>query len=163
MAKNLTVVNVVQLFLFILICQAAGLIGSFFTAQSVRTWYVSLQKPAFNPPSWVFGPVWTALYLMMGIAAYLVWRRGWDNKAVKVALGVFLFQLILNGLWSFLFFGMKSPYTAFVEIAALWLAILATILLFSRLSKAAAWLLIPYILWVSFAAVLNFTLWRLNT
>ncbi|MBU1186013.1 MAG: tryptophan-rich sensory protein [Acidobacteria bacterium] len=155
--------NIPVLIGFILGCELAGIIGSVFTARSVQTWYVTLQKPSFNPPSWLFGPVWIVLYLLMGIAAYLVWSRGWSAAGVKTALSVFLVQLILNTAWSILFFGMRLPRWAFVEILFLWAAIALTIFLFSKLSQTAALLLFPYILWVSFAALLNYSLWRLNS
>ena len=150
------------LLVFILISQGAGIIGSLFTVRSIDAWYEGLNKPAFNPPNWIFGPVWTLLYFAMGIAAYLVWRNGWGRQEVKVALIVFAFQLVLNALWSIIFFGMRAPLAGFIEIFFLWSVILATLVLFWRISLAAGLLLLPYIGWVSFAAVLNFYLWRLN-
>ena len=132
------------------------------TARGVQEWYPTLAKPPFNPPSWVFGPVWTLLYLMMGVAAFLVWQRGWKDEAVKIALAVFLLQLLLNGLWSILFFGMQSPGLAFFEIIVLWIAIGVTLVLFWRLVPLAGLLLVPYLAWVSFAAVLNGSIWMLN-
>lgn len=140
----------------------AGFIGSFFTTPSIPTWYASLTKPALTPPAWVFGPVWTTLFVLMGIAAFLVWKRGLNSKGVRVALGVFLVQLILNTLWSVLFFGLRSPAMALIEIVFLWLAILSTIVFFSRISKASAVLLVPYLVWVSFASYLNYSLYVLN-
>ena len=124
-------------------------------------WYDALRKPSFNPPSWVFGPVWTALYIMMAVAAWLVWReRGLGGARGPLALwGV---QLVLNVGWSILFFGARRPDLAFIEIVFLWAAIVATLLAFRRVRPAAGWLLVPYLAWVSFAALLNFTLWRLN-
>lgn len=147
----------------ILLCQAAGAIGSLFTVTSLDSWYAALSKPPFNPPGWVFGPTWTILYTLMGIAAWLVWRRGdlW-SPPVRNALLLFAVQLSLNALWSILFFGLKSPLLALVDILALWVAILATTLAFRPLSPAAAWLMAPYLAWVSFAALLNFEIWRLN-
>ena len=142
---------------FIALSQAAGLIGSVFTASSISSWYQYLAKPELNPPSWVFGPVWTTLYLLMGIAAYLVWRV----RALK-AHAVFFVQLALNALWSVLFFGLRSPGLALIEIALLWLAILVTIVSFNRVSRTAAFLLVPYLLWVSFATYLNYSIWILN-
>jgi tryptophan-rich sensory protein len=141
---------------------AAGFIGSIFTSKSVGTWYPALKKPAFNPPSAVFGPVWTALYVMMGIALFVVWRKGTADPRVRVGLVLFGVQLALNALWSAAFFGARSPLAAAVVIVALWAAILATILAFARVSHLAAGLLVPYILWVSFAAVLNFSIYFLN-
>jgi len=139
----------------------AGLSG-FATAQGVREWYPTLVKPSFNPPSWVFGPVWTLLYLMMGIAAFLVWQKGWESGAVKTALALFAIQLILNGLWSVLFFGMRSPGLAFAEILLLWISIGGTIVLFWRVAPIAGMLLLPYEAWVTFAVVLNGAIWILN-
>ncbi len=132
------------------------------TARGVQDWYPALAKPQFNPPSWLFGPVWTSLYLMMGVAAFLVWQRGWANEAVRIALAAFLVQLLLNGLWSILFFGMQSPGLAFFEIILLWIAIGVTLVLFRRVVPLAGTLLLPYWAWVSFAAVLNGSIWMLN-
>lgn len=145
----------------IAIAQTAGVIGSFFTAQSVRTWYATLAKPDWNPPSWVFGPVWISLYTLMGISAFLVW----ENKNVpgaKTALVFYAIQLALNALWSILFFGIKNPAWAFAEILVLLLFILITTFLFWRIDYRAGILLLPYIAWVSFASFLNYTLWKLN-
>jgi tryptophan-rich sensory protein len=144
------------------ITSLAGFIGSYFTFDAIPNWYATLEKPALNPPNWIFGPVWTTLYILMATAAFLIWKKGWEKKEVKIALSVFLIQLVLNTLWSILFFGLQNPAIAFVEIVFMWLAIVATIFLFSKISKPAAWLLIPYILWVSFASYLNFAIWMLN-
>jgi len=151
-----------KLIISVLVCVAAGFIGSLATMKSIPTWYAGLKKPPFSPPNAIFGPVWTALFIMMAVAAFLVWRRGFETEPVKIALIVFGAQLILNVLWSVLFFGLKMPGPAFLEIILLWVLILATILLFRKASIPAAWLMVPYILWVSFAAVLNYSLWRLN-
>ena len=124
-------------------------------------WYASLKKPSWNPPGWIFGPVWSVLYQMMAVAAWLVWGRGGWSKQRR-PLFVFLAQLALNALWTPLFFGWHRPGLAFAEIVLLWLAIAATMVAFRPVSRFAAWLLAPYLAWVSFAAVLNFTLWRLN-
>lgn len=147
----------------VLICEMAGIIGSFFTAPSITSWYSTLIKPALNPPAWVFGPVWTTLYALMGIAAFLVWKKGLDRRDVRIALGIFAVQLVLNTLWSIIFFSLHSPGGAFFEIVILWVAILATIISFYKISKPAAWLLLPYIAWASFAGYLNFMLWTLNS
>lgn len=144
----------------LLIPQLAGGIGSFFTASSVGTWYLTLKKPSINPPSWVFGPVWTGIFLLMGISLYLVWTAG--NKNKKTAYIVFGVQLFLNILWSVLFFGLQSPGAAFLEICLLWIAIAANVIMFWRLSRPAGYLLLPYLFWVSFAAILNWNIWRLN-
>lgn len=142
--------------------QLAGGIGAVFTTPSVTSWYAAITKPSFNPPSWIFGPVWTTLFVLMGIAFYLVWQQGTKRPQVRHALTIFGVQLALNTLWSIIFFGLHSPGGALIEIAFLWLAIAATIFAFAKISKTAAWLLAPYLAWVSFAAFLNFTIWRLN-
>ena len=153
---------VIKFIVAIVVCQLAGVVGSVFTTPSIPTWYAALQKPGFTPPNWIFGPVWTTLFVLMGIAAFIVWNKGLDKEGVKAALVLFIIQLLLNMLWSFLFFTLHSPLYAFVEIIILWLAILLTMVKFFPISRAAGYLLLPYILWVSFAAVLNFTLFRLN-
>ena len=124
-------------------------------------WYAALQKPSWNPPGWIFGPVWSALYAMMAVAAWLVWRRG-GFATQRRPLALFLGQLTLNAAWTPLFFGLHRPGIAFAEIILLWLAIAATLVVFRPVNRVAAWLLAPYLAWVGFAAVLNFTLWRLN-
>lgn len=154
--------KILKLIAAILVCQFAGFIGSFFTAPSVTTWYASIQKPDFTPPNWIFAPVWTTLFLLMGISLYLVWERGLEKKEVKLAISIFGIQFVLNIIWSLLFFGLQNPFFAFVEIILLWIAILATIVLFYRISGKAGLLMVPYILWVSFAAFLNYSIWILN-
>jgi translocator protein len=154
--------NALTLVVFIVICELAGILGSIFTMPSIPGWYAGLTKPAFNPPSWLFGPVWTLLYALMGLAAWLVYEKGAKRPDVKKALSVFAAQLILNALWSIVFFGAHMILGAVVVIILLWALILLTILLFWRISKPAAWLLVPYILWVSFASVLNVSLYVLN-
>jgi translocator protein len=139
---------------------AIGFAGSFFMNSS--DWYQTLQKPAFNPPNWVFAPVWTLLYLLMGVSAFLVWRKGLAGTAGRVALACFLLQVGFNAFWTPIFFGAKQPLIAFGDIILLWLAIAATIICFYRVSKLSAVLLVPYILWVSFAAVLNASICMLN-
>ncbi len=155
-------VRVIQFLAAIGVCLLAGLVGSAFTAPAIPTWYAALAKPALNPPAWVFGPVWTVLYILMGIALYLVWSRGWTHKNVKVATVIFAVQLVLNILWSYLFFGLQSPFFALIEIVLLWVAILMTTVAFYRVSVPAAVLLLPYLLWVSFAAYLNYGIYTLN-
>ncbi len=187
-----------KLIIAIVVSEMAGIIGSLFTTPSIAGWYAAIVKPALNPPAWVFGPVWTTLFALMGIAAFLIWRE-YDKltlseveglvkrkKQIKIALGIFLGQLMLNTFWSIIFFGLHSPGGAFVEIVFLWLAILATIIAFAKISPPSrkatdgqgnpavhpgraffvsngAWLLLlPYILWVSFAAYLNYAIWMLN-
>jgi benzodiazapine receptor len=140
----------------------AGAVGSLATAKTIPTWYKGLAKPSFNPPEWLFGPAWTLLYLLMAVAAWLVWKQGIGAPGVKLALVAFLVQLALNSLWSIFFFGLRSPPAGLVDIVVLWLAIIATIVLFFRVSVPAGILLLPYIAWVSFAAVLNAAILRLN-
>jgi len=151
-----------DLIAWVIICLAAGFIGSIFTMPAIPTWYAGINKPPFNPPNWIFGPVWTTLFILMGISAWLIWEKRFSNKEVRSAIMIFSAQLVLNMLWSIIFFGFKSPLLAFADIIVLWLLILAAILSFYRISRPAAWLLIPYILWVSFASVLNLSIWLLN-
>jgi len=141
---------------------AASSIGSFATVRAIPRWYQGLAKPSFNPPEWLFGPAWMTLYLLMAVAAWLVWKRGLGTPGVKLALAVFLAQLIINALWSVFFFGLRSPLAGLVNIAVLWLTILANIVLFFRISVPAGVMLLPYIAWVSFAAVLNAAILALN-
>jgi len=152
----------IKLIFSIVVCQIAGVLGSLFTYPSIPTWYATLKKPGFTPPSWLFAPVWTILFALMGISAYLVWNKGLENKEVKRSLLIFSIQLVLNVLWSFLFFGLESPFYAFMEIILLWFAIALTILNFFKISRSAGLLLLPYIFWVSFAMILNFYIWKLN-
>lgn len=147
---------------FVLACLAAGFIGSFFTREGIQAWYVFLKKPGIAPPDWVFGPVWTTLYVLMGISAYLAWEKGRDKSETKAAMILFALQLVLNTVWSLLFFGMRNPFYAFIEIVFLWLAIAASIIAFYKISKKAALLMVPYILWVSFASLLNYLIWQMN-
>ena len=155
-------IDFVKLIVSIIICQAIGGIGSIFTAPSIPTWYASLAKPWFTPPNWVFAPVWITLFLLMGISMYLIWEKGIGKKNVKVALSVFGAQLVLNAIWSILFFGLQSPFYAFIEIIILWIAILATIISFYKISRPAGIILIPYIVWVTIASSLNYYIWILN-
>jgi len=152
----------IKLVMSILICQCAGIIGSFFTRRSIPEWYVFINKPVFNPPNWVFAPVWVSLFIMMGIAAFLVWRKGLCTPGVRSALMIFLLQLVLNSLWSIVFFGNRSILGGLVVIVVLWLAILWAIIKFFAISKPAGVLLIPYIAWTSFAFILNVALVVLN-
>ncbi len=146
----------------VLLCLAVGGIGSLWTMQAIPEWYAGLRKPSWTPPAGVFGPVWTLLYITMGIAAWLVWRKeGWAGAVVPLAL--FAVQLALNLAWSGIFFGLRQPGWAFLEIVLLWGAIVATMVAFFRVVPAAGWLLAPYLLWVTFAAALNFAVWSLNT
>lgn len=177
--------NIAKFVVSLAVCQLAGVIGSFFTMPAIPVWYAGLKKPSFTPPSWVFAPAWTILYILMGISLFLVWKRSWkiiispgepekkfwNSFSTKLWRGswkeentilIFVLQLVLNILWSIIFFGLKSPGIAFFEILMLWFSILYTIVNFYRTSKPAAYLLIPYILWVSFATLLNFSIWQLN-
>ncbi len=145
----------------IALCQSAGAIGSVFTVKSVGTWYAGLIKPVFNPPNWVFGPVWVTLYTIMGISLYLVWKQR-ENKNVRKAICFFAVQLFLNAVWTPVFFGAKLLLPALVIICILCVFIMITITAFAKHSRVAAFLLFPYLLWVAFASVLNFSLWLLN-
>jgi tryptophan-rich sensory protein len=175
-------INWLKLIFSIVICESAGILGSLFTFSQVKTWYKDLIKPSFNPPSWVFGPVWTILFLLMGIAFYLAWENNFLPKAENKAkawnllseklysgslkgfnvIAIFVVQLILNVLWSIIFFGLHLPGLAFFELLMLWFSILYTIINFYRVSKLAGLILLPYILWVSFAGFLNYFIWILN-
>lgn len=152
----------IKFFIALALPLSAGFLGSLFTMSSIDSWYRLLERPAFAPPDFVFGPVWTILYIMMGIAAYLVWKDGLSSGRVRMALLIFLLQLSLNSAWSIFFFGLQSPISGLYIIGALWTAIVLNIFLFARVSKAAAWLLVPYLLWVSFAIYLNYSIWMLN-
>lgn len=145
-----------------MICLAIGFLSSIATQSSVNDWYLSLNKPSFTPPNWLFAPVWTALYIMMGIAAGIIWSKGYHHIWVKTALYHFVFQLLLNALWSIVFFGLKNPLAGMVVILALLTMIILTIKWFKVISKPAALLMIPYVLWVAFAAALNYKIWELN-
>jgi tryptophan-rich sensory protein len=146
----------------ILLPLAAGAIGSFSTVSSVSTWYAALRKPAFTPPDWLFGPVWTALYIMMGISLYLVVKNGIAAAPVRQGVMLFAAQLAANTLWSVVFFGMRSPFWALITIAALAALVAATIAAFLRVSRSAAMLLVPYLCWVFYASVLNAMIWMMN-
>lgn len=150
------------LIISIAISLSAGLIGSIFTLTGPDSWYAALNKPFFNPPNWLFGPVWTILFILMGIALFLVWRQGWRQDNVRKALKLFFIQLGFNIVWSYFFFSLENPRLAFLEIIALWLAIVATMIAFYSVERRAAWLLWPYLAWVSFAAFLNYSIWIIN-
>ena len=153
--------DIVKLAVSIILCQLAGFLGSFFATPAIPTWYQTLHKPFFTPPNWIFGPTWISLFLLMGISLFLVWRRQ-DHPKVKTALIFFFVLLIINILWSVAFFGLRSPLLGLIDIVLLWITILFAIWNFFKVSKFAGILLIPYLLWVSFATVLNFSLWILN-
>lgn len=151
-----------RLIFFLLLCQATCLIGSLFTAPSIPTWYTALIKPPFTPPNWVFPVVWETLFVMMAVAAFIVHNAGRHDNEGKAALTLFFIQLVLNISWSALFFGLQSPFLAFMEIMILWIAIALTMILFFNISVIAGLLLFPYILWVTFAMILNFRIFQLN-
>lgn len=144
------------------VCLVIGFLSGFATQSSVNDWFVTLNKPSFNPPNWIFAPVWTVLYIMMGIAAGLVWAKGFHHLWVKTALYHFGFQLMLNASWSIVFFGLKEPFWALVVIITLLVLLVLTIRWFRIVSNIAAWLLVPYLLWVCFATALNYKIWELN-
>ena len=154
--------RLVVIVLAILLCEAVGFVGSIFTAKSVNTWYATLQKPSFSPPNWIFAPVWAVLYALMGIAAALILFRGWNLSSVRTALILFLVQLVFNAAWSAIFFGLRAPGPAFFELIALWILVFVTLWCFVRISIPAGVLLVPYLLWTTFAAVLNYSIWRIN-
>ncbi len=152
-----------KILITVVTCLAIGYFSGMATQSSIKTWYPTIVKPSFNPPNWVFAPVWSMLYMMMGVAAGLIWNRmDFEKEKTKKALLFFTIQLLLNALWSVLFFGLCNPMLAMIEIALLWLIIYETLLQFSKIDKIAGYLLIPYLLWVSFASVLNVSIWWLN-
>ena len=146
----------------ILLPMIIGGISGSFTSASINTWYVTLNKPWFNPPNWIFAPVWTLLYLIMGIAFYIIWKSEAVNAVKQTAVILFAAQLLANFLWSLIFFYLKQPGWAMLDIILMWILIVATIFSFGKISSTAAWLMLPYICWVSFAMILNFYLWKLN-
>jgi benzodiazapine receptor len=155
--------KITRILTVVVTCLAIGYFSGIVTRSSIETWYPTLVKPSFNPPNWVFAPVWTMLYCMMGLAAGLVWNRiDFEKEVVRKALILFAFQLALNSLWSFLFFGLMNPMLAGLEIVILWLMIFETYIQFAKINKIAGYLMIPYLLWVSFATVLNASIWWLN-
>ncbi len=155
------IVDILKLVASVILCQIAGFLGSLFTTPAISTWYRTLNKPFFTPPDWVFSPVWIGLFILMGISLFFVWRRP-GHPQLRPALFLFFVQLILNVLWSVSFFGLQSPLLGLIDILLLWMAILFTTLSFFKVSKFAGVLLIPYLLWVGFAILLNFSLWLLN-
>jgi tryptophan-rich sensory protein len=145
--------TVVRVIIAIVVCELVGVAGSLFTTPAIDSWYAFLAKPAFSPPSWLFAPAWTLLYALMGVAIALVWPR---------LSKLFVLQLLVNGLWSFLFFGLHNPLFGLIDIVILWALILALLIKFYPINKTSFWLFVPYFLWVSFATALNFSVWRLN-
>ena len=160
-SKN-TITPVWKLVIAILLCEFTGILSAFVSQTSNNEWFLSLNKPSWNPPSYLFAPVWTFLYLLMGISLWLVWKSKVPEHKKKQACLVFAVQLFLNFWWSILFFRFHSPGIAFIDIVLMIVMILATIFAFARISRAAAWLLVPYISWVCFAAILNYTIWSMN-
>ncbi len=154
--------KIIKIAIAVVICLLIGFLSSFATQSSVNDWYVTLNKPSFNPPNWLFAPVWTVLYILMGIAAGIVWVKGYYHVWVKTALYHFGFQLLLNALWSIVFFGLKNPLAALFIILVLLTMIALTIKWFNVVSKKAALLMVPYFIWVLFATILNFSIWQLN-
>lgn len=154
--------KIFKIIIAVAICLLVGALSSIATQSSVNDWYLTLNKPSFNPPNWIFAPVWTTLYVMMGVAAGIVWGKGFHHIWVKTGLYHFGFQLLLNAMWSLVFFGLKEPFYALLIIIALAILILLTIKWFNVVSKKAAWLLVPYLLWVLFATALNYKIWELN-
>jgi benzodiazapine receptor len=155
-------IEIVELVFSVILCQIAGFVGSIFTVPSIPTWYKKLKKPSYAPPNRIFGPVWVTLYTLMGISLFLIMREGLGNSQVQICTGIFGIQLILNVVWSFVFFGRKSIFGGLVTITVLWIAILLTIISFVSVSLLAGLLLVPYISWSSFAALLNYSILKLN-
>jgi tryptophan-rich sensory protein len=155
--------KILRIITTVITCVVIGYLSGMVTRDSITTWYPTLVKPVFNPPNWIFAPVWSMLYIMMGIAAGLVWTKGSDEQTTKKSLGFFAIQLGLNALWSYLFFGLHNPFLALIEIILLWLMILETYYLFKKIDKTAGLLLLPYLAWVSFATILNASIWWLNS
>lgn len=154
--------NGVKLFISIAVPVAVGAVSGLFTRPEIDGWYQTIKKPSWQPPGWVFGPVWTTLYILMGIALYLVWKSNAPDKLKRTAVTLWIVQLVFNFFWSFIFFRQHQLDWALGEIIVLWLFILLTIFAFARISKIAAWLLVPYISWVSFASILTYTIYQLN-
>jgi tryptophan-rich sensory protein len=152
----------IKLIISIAVCVAVGGVSGFFTSSEITTWYAALNKPSFNPPNYLFAPVWTTLYVLMGISFWLIWKSDAPLDMKNKAILLFAIQLILNFFWSIIFFSMHQPGYAFIEVIFLWLFILFSIITFHPISKTAAYLLIPYLCWVSFASALNFSIWYLN-
>lgn len=155
--------KILKLIACIALCEGVGIVSSIFTLNAIPTWYVYLNKPAFSPPNWIFGPVWTVMYILMGIALYQVWTLRTKKKTLqRSSLQLFIIQLAVNFLWTFIFFGLRSPVGGLIDIIILWIFILLTLTRFYKLSKIAGYLMAPYLLWVSFATILNFSVAFLN-
>lgn len=154
--------SILKLIVAILVCNGIGSLGALVTITGPGSWYAALEKPFFTPPGWVFAPVWITLFTLMGVALFLIWESGTGRREVRIALAIFGIQFVINVLWSFLFFGLQSPILALADIILLWLLIAATIAAFYRVRKSAAWLLVPYICWVTLAMALNYGVYVLN-
>lgn len=154
--------NYKRLIISLALPQLAGIIGSLFTTPAISTWYATLQRPSFSPPNWLFGPVWITLYILMGISVYLIWQKVEKNKTARGALWLFWIHLFFNAIWSIIFFGLQNLGMAFINIIIIWLLIVALVIKFWKINCWASYLLIPYLLWVSFASVLNYFIWYLN-
>lgn len=156
-------IKIIKAIALIIICNGLGSIGTLATQDNLTGWYSQIIKPSFNPPNWIFGPVWTLLFTLMGIALYLILESKKNKKIIQVAVSVFIVQFIFNIVWSFLFFGAKNPGLAFIDIILLLLFIVLTLLKFEKIDKRSGYLLIPYLFWVSFASILNLSIWLLNS
>ncbi|MBU4082342.1 tryptophan-rich sensory protein [Patescibacteria group bacterium] len=154
--------NYKRLIISLALPQLAGIVGSLFTTSAIPTWYATLQRPSFSPPNWIFGPAWITLYILMGISVYLIWQKVEKNKTARNAMWLFWIHLFFNAIWSIIFFGLQNPGLAFVNIIIIWLLIIALMIKFWKINRWATYLLIPYLLWVSFASVLNYFIWYLN-
>ena len=154
--------NIIRFIIALILCEGAGIVGSLFTVSAIKDWYVNLNKLFFSPPNWLFGPAWTLFYFLMALALYWIWQKGLSNKSVLFAFWIFIVQLAVNAIWSVLFFGLRSPILGLVDIVVMWLLIVYNIYLFYKIDKKAGLILIPYWLWVTFAAMLNFAVWQLN-
>ena len=154
--------NYKRLIISLALPQLAGLVGSFFTARAISVWYADLIKPSFNPPNWIFGPVWILLYILMGVSVYLIWQKCEKDKITKAALWIFWIHLFFNASWSIIFFGLQNSGLAFINIIIIWLFIIILIIKFWPINKWSSYLLMPYLLWTSFASLLNYFIWYLN-
>jgi benzodiazapine receptor len=159
---KLRIREAVQLVIFIVLCEMAGAAGSIFTIPSIPSWYAGLRKPGLAPPNWIFAPVWTTLFALMGISLFIVWKKTLGKGSGRFPIAAFIIQLALNIFWSYLFFGLKSPILGMIEIAALWFSILVTVVAFTKVSRTAGAVLLPYLVWVSFAGYLNYMILVLN-
>jgi len=154
--------NYKRLIISLALPQLVGIVGSFFTTPAISTWYATLKRPSFSPPNWLFGPAWITLYILMGISVYLIWQKVEKNKKARSVMWLFWVHLVFNASWSVIFFGLQNPGLAFVNIIIMWLLIVVLMIKFWRINRWASYLLIPYLLWVSFASVLNYFIWYLN-